>query len=72
MPESCPGLDLSLRLRATLLVASDAPDFFGLATAGVMVRLRYPFSDATWISIAFDTFTYRFAANATVQSSGEG
>jgi hypothetical protein len=70
VPESCPDLDVSMRLRSTLLIASDAPDFFGLATAGATFRLRYPFSDRTWVSLAFDAVTYRFAANATVQSSG--
>jgi hypothetical protein len=72
VPESCPGFDLAVRARATLLVASDAPDYFGLATASAMFRLRYPLGAATWLSVAFDAITYRFAANATVQSGGLG
>jgi hypothetical protein len=70
IPEACPGGDLALRVRGTLLVASSAPDFYGNATAGATLRYRLPMTARTWLSLAVDAATFRYVANAVVPSSG--
>jgi hypothetical protein len=70
VPEACPGSELTLRLRGTLLVASAAPDFFGSVAAGAMLRARHPLARRAWISFALDAVTFRYVANAVVTSSG--
>ncbi|HET6281615.1 MAG TPA: hypothetical protein VFH73_11620 [Polyangia bacterium] len=68
VPEACPGFDVLARLRGVLLVASDAPDFYGNAGGGLMLRLRRGVSQRTWVSLALDILTYRYVANAVVRS----
>jgi hypothetical protein len=70
IPEACPGGDLALRVRGALLIASSAPDFYGNATAGATLRYRLPITARTWMSLALDTATFRYVANAVVTSSG--
>ncbi|HEY2899016.1 MAG TPA: hypothetical protein VGL59_00460 [Polyangia bacterium] len=68
VPEACPGLDVLARLRSTLLVASDYPDYYGNVMASTMVRLRYPLTARTWMSVGLDVVTFRYVANAVVRS----
>jgi hypothetical protein len=72
IPEACPGTELTLRLRATVLVASSNPDFYGAATASSTLRLRHRLgrTGRTWLSLAADVPTYRYVANAVVVSDG--
>jgi hypothetical protein len=70
IPEACPASDLALRLRGALLVASDAPDFYGNAAAAATLRYRRPLLPRTWLSLAVDAVTFRYVANAVVTSSG--
>jgi hypothetical protein len=72
IPETCPGTDLGLRLRATVLVASSMPDYYGALTASSMLRLRHRLGRAgrTWLSLAADVSTYRYVANAVAVSDG--
>jgi hypothetical protein len=72
IPESCPGNDLTLRLRATALVASSMPDYYGAVTATSTLRLRHRLgrSARTWLSLAADVSTYRYVVNAVVVSDG--
>jgi hypothetical protein len=75
VPEPCADHEALLRLRGTLLVASAAPDFYGLAAETTTLRLRHPIggrTSRTWVSVAVDAVTWRFVANATVQSSALG
>ncbi|HVZ75467.1 MAG TPA: hypothetical protein VHJ20_24000 [Polyangia bacterium] len=70
IPEACAGTDLALRLRGTLLVARDAPDFYGNASGTATLRLRHRLfrSDWIWLSVAVDVTTFRYVANAVVTS----
>jgi hypothetical protein len=69
VPETCSAGELLLRLRGVLLVASDMPDYYGLAAVGATFRLRVPIDARTWMSFAADVVTYRYVANASVRSS---
>jgi hypothetical protein len=68
VPEACPGFDVLLRLRGSLLVASDAPDFYGNIAGGLTLRVRRAVNQRTWVSQALDALTYRYVANAVVKS----
>lgn len=68
--EACPGSEIGLRLRGELLI--DRPDFHGLVTVGATLRGRLRLSPSWWVSAAVDPATWRFAANAVVESSGIG
>ncbi|HEX3698025.1 MAG TPA: hypothetical protein VH374_21820 [Polyangia bacterium] len=68
VPEACPGLDVLARLRSTLLVASDYPDYYGNVTVSALVRLRYPLTARMWMSVGLDVVTFRYVANAVVRS----
>lgn len=68
VPEACPGLDVLGRLRGTLLVASGYPDYYGNAAVGALVRLRYPLTPRTWMSVGLDVLTFRYVANAVVRA----
>jgi hypothetical protein len=72
IPEACAGTDLALRLRGSLLVASDKPDFFGAVVATSTLRLRHRIghAGATWLSLAADLLTYRYVVNGPVSSQG--
>jgi hypothetical protein len=72
IPESCAGTDLGMRLRASALVASSKPDFFGDVIATSTLRLRHPIgrSSSTWLSVAADLLTYRYVVNGPVASQG--
>jgi hypothetical protein len=72
IPEACPGTDVTLRLRATALVASSNPDFYGALSATSTLRLRHRLgrTGRTWLSLAADVPTYRYVANAVVVSDG--
>jgi hypothetical protein len=72
IPEACPGTDLGLRLRATALVASTMPDYYGAIAATSTLRLRHRLgpSSRTWLSLAADVSTYRYVANAVAVSDG--
>lgn len=69
LPEACPAFDVLARLRGVLLVADDAPDFYGNVAAGFLLRVRHPLERRTWLSVGLDTVTYRYVANAVVPSS---
>jgi hypothetical protein len=72
IPEACAGTDLGLRLRASALVASSKPDFFGAVIATSTLRLRHTIgrSSWTWLSLAADLLTYRYVVNGPVASDG--
>jgi hypothetical protein len=72
IPESCGGTDLAMRLRASALIASSKPDFFGDVIATSTLRLRYPIgrSTWTWLSVAADLLTFRYVVNGPVESQG--
>ncbi len=68
-PEACPGFDVLSRLRLTLLVARDGPDYYGNLGSGAFLRVRFPLNQDTWMSVAADLVTFRYVANAVVRSS---
>jgi hypothetical protein len=71
IPETCPGTDVSLRLRTTVLVASSMPDYYGALALGSTVRLRQRLggpTGRTWLTFAADVLTYRYVVNAVVKS----
>ena len=72
IPEACAGTDVSLRLRGTLLVASQMPDYFGEVVASSTFRLRQQLGRArsTWLSLAADLLTYRYTQNAVIPAQG--
>jgi hypothetical protein len=72
IPEACPGTDLGLRLRATVLVASTMPDYYGALSGTSTLRLRHLLgrSSRTWLSLAADVSTYRYVVNAVAVSEG--
>jgi hypothetical protein len=72
VPEACLRTDGWLRLRASLLVAAEAPDYYGSVAAGGGVRLRYALGPRWALTFAFDAATYRFVQNAVVSSTGIG
>jgi hypothetical protein len=74
IPETCGATELTLRLRATALVASTMPDYYGFVSASSMLRLRHRLgsSGKTWMSVGADLVTYRYVVNAVVVSDGPG
>jgi hypothetical protein len=70
VPETCPATALDLRQRGELLV--DTPDFYGTVQVGTTLRARWRFWRNWVASAALDPATWRFAANAVVQSTGVG
>ncbi len=68
VPEACPGPDVLGRLRGTLLLASTYPDYYGNLTGAATVRVRYPLTPRTWMSVGLDVLTFRYVANAVVRS----
>jgi hypothetical protein len=70
VPETCPVTALDLRQRGELLV--DTPDFYGTVQLGTTLRARWRFWHRWVASAALDPATWRFAANAVVQSTGVG
>jgi hypothetical protein len=71
IPETCPGTELTLRLRTTVLVASSMPDYYGALALGSTVRLRQRLggpTGRTWLTVAADALTYRYVVNAVVRS----
>jgi hypothetical protein len=72
IPEACAGTDLGLRLRASALIASSKPDFFGdvIATSTLRLRHRIGQSSWTWLSLAADVLTFRYVVNGPVASQG--
>jgi hypothetical protein len=74
IPEACAGTDLAMRLRASALIASAKPEFFGdvIATSTLRLRHRVGRSDSTWLSLAADLLTYRYVVNGPVASQGFG
>jgi hypothetical protein len=74
IPEACAATDVTLRLRATALVASAMPDYYGNVIASSMLRLRHRLGSAgrAWLTVGADVLTYRYVANAVVISDGVG
>jgi hypothetical protein len=74
IPEACAGTDVGMRLRATVLVASANPDFYGAVVATSTLRLRHRLarSSWTWLTLAADLATYRYVVNGPVASQGFG
>ncbi len=72
IPEACAGTDLGLRLRASALVASTMPDYYGNVAGTATLRLRHLLgpSGRAWLSLAVDVTTFRYVANAVVTSTG--
>jgi len=73
IPEACAGTDVGLRLRTTLLVARDKPDFYGALASSATLRLRHRVggpTSRTTLTLAADLLTYRYVANAVVVSDG--
>ncbi|HSY40411.1 MAG TPA: hypothetical protein VLA79_12805 [Polyangia bacterium] len=64
VPETCPGSDLSLRLRGELFDGSAAPDFEGRIVATGTVRARRRINARSGISIALDVITYQYVNDA--------
>jgi hypothetical protein len=62
--ETCPGSDLSLRLRGELFDGSAAPDFEGRIVASGTVRARRRINARSGISIALDVITYQYVNDA--------
>jgi hypothetical protein len=71
IPEACRGTDLGLRLRASALVASNMPDYYGNVAGTATLRLRYGLGHdgRFWLSLAADVTTFRYVANAVVTST---
>jgi len=71
-PETCAGADFGMRWRATALVASTMPDYYGALAASSTLRLRRRLGPTgrTWLAVAADVATYRYVVNAVVASSG--
>jgi hypothetical protein len=70
-PEACPASnDLGLRVRGELLIDTD--DFYGTVAAGATLRGRFQLGRRWFFSAAIDPATWRFAANAVVDSSAVG
>jgi hypothetical protein len=72
VPEACSGQDVLGRLRATLLVASGYPDYYGDLSAAATLRMRYALAPRIWMSVGLDVVTFRYVANAVVRSHGFG
>jgi hypothetical protein len=70
IPEACPGSDLALRLRGSLLDDSGAPGFYGNVLTDVMVRARRRIGTKGWLSLAVDLFSYRYVDDASLASTG--
>jgi hypothetical protein len=72
IPETCVGTDVGLRLRATVLVASEMPDFYGALTATTTLRLRHRLGRAgrTWLTVGADVGTFAYVVNGPVVSDG--
>jgi len=70
IPEACPGSDLVLRLRGSLLDDSAAPGFFGDVLTDVMLRGRRRIGAHGWLSVAVDLFNYRYVNDASLASTG--
>jgi hypothetical protein len=70
IPEACPGSDLSMRLRSSLLDDSDAPGFFGDVLTDVMARARRRIGAHGWLSLAVDLFSARYVDDAGLASTG--
>jgi hypothetical protein len=68
--ETCPGSDLSLRLRGELFDGSAAPDFEGRIIASGTVRARRRINARSGISIALDLVTYQYVNNAGLAGTG--
>ena len=68
--ETCPGSDLSLRLRGELFDGSAAPDFEGRIIASATVRARRRINGRSGISIALDLLTYQYVNNAGLAGTG--
>jgi len=64
VPETCPGSDLSLRLRGELFDGSAAPDFDGRIVASATARARRRINARSGISIALDLITYQYVNDA--------
>ena len=62
--ETCPGSELSLRLRGELFDGSAAPDFEGRIVASGTVRARRRINARSGIPIALDLLTYQYVNNA--------
>jgi len=70
IPEACPGSDLALRLRSSLLDDSDAPGFFGDVLTDVMARARHRIGAHGWLSLAVDLLSARYVNDAGLASTG--
>lgn len=70
VPEACPRLDFSLRLRGELYDASGAPDFAGRIIAGATARGRRRIGARGAVSIAVDFITYRYVNDAGLAGTG--
>jgi hypothetical protein len=70
VPETCPGSDLSLRLRGELFDGSAAPDFDGRIIATATARGRRRINARSGISIAVDLITYRYVNDAGLAATG--
>jgi hypothetical protein len=72
IPEACAATDLTLRARATALVASSMPDFYGFIGATGTLRLRHRIgrTGRLWLTLAADIVTFRYVVNAVVISDG--
>jgi hypothetical protein len=68
--ETCPGSDLSLRLRGELFDGSAAPDFEGRIIASATVRGRRRINGRSGISIALDLLSYEYVNNAGLAGTG--
>lgn len=69
VPETCPGSDLSLRLRGELFDGSAAPDFDGRIIATATARGRRRINARSGISIAVDLVTARYVNDAGLAST---
>jgi hypothetical protein len=70
VPEACPVTAVDLRQRGELLV--DTADFYGTVFLTSTLRGRLRLWRHWLVSGAVDLVTWRFAANAVVQSTGVG
>jgi hypothetical protein len=70
VPEACPGSDLTLRLRGSLLDDSARPGFFGDVVADATIRARLRITARGWVSLAVDVLDYRYVDDAGLVSTG--
>jgi hypothetical protein len=68
LPEPCASSAVGLRVGGGLTI--DVPDFYGVIQSAGTLHGQMRLGDRLVLSAAADIVTYRFAANAVVQSSG--